>query len=112
MKATYRGASDTEKQLVLHFSACRFPPASFVKRFARQLAEQVAVTGTITDRQALRLAIEAYRYRRQMPAHVGPKTPPEGYETTRQRTEAAIAQARINEMKEQAVEQPAERTLF
>jgi hypothetical protein len=100
-KAIYRSATDHEKDMAAEFCRCSFPCGSFVKRFARQLGDQVATTGEITDKQANRLAIESYRYRRQMPGRLVPKSPPDGYMTTKQRTDAAIAQAKINQMKEE-----------
>jgi hypothetical protein len=100
-RAIFRPATDLEKDLATHFCQCSFPPASWCKRFAGQLYQQMTrSTDQITEKQARLLHIEAYRYRRQMPGRLVPKSPPEGYQTTRQRTAAAIAQSRINQMKE------------
>lgn len=85
-----------ERARALALGGCSFPCASFSKRFARALG-----SGRISEREAARLAVQCYIYRRQVPsAAVGcevrgeiaaiprdlvPLTPPEGYMTPRER---------------------------
>jgi hypothetical protein len=90
-RAIYRPLTAAEKESALALGRCSFPVASFSKRFARDLVAQVESRGEITDRQASRLAIQAYIYRRQMPAHLVPASPPPGYETPKQRMLRASA---------------------
>ncbi len=80
-KAEYRPATDVEKERVAALVKCSLPPVSMTKRFARDVAFQVANTGEISEKQAAYLAVSAYRFRRQMPAHLVPESPPPGYVT-------------------------------
>lgn len=86
--AIYRPMTPGERATVCALARCTFPTGSFSKRFARDLRGQAggeSDPGTITDKQAERLAVQAYIYRRQMPPHLVPSSPPPGYQTPRQR---------------------------
>jgi len=53
-------------------------PGSSHKAFARQIRQQLEHSAVpITDRQEQHIARLAWRYRRQMPAHLTPKTNPD-----------------------------------
>lgn len=55
-----------------------YVPGSPHKRFARQILDQLNHAATpITDRQEQHILRCAWRYRRQMPAHLVPKTNPD-----------------------------------
>lgn len=65
-------------------------PAVFRPMTAEEkVADQANTRGEITERQAARLLIQAYIYRRQMPAHLVPSAPPPGYVTPKQRALSA-----------------------
>lgn len=86
-----------EKERARAFAACRFPAGSFVKRFAREIGALAKGSGNISERQAARLLIEAYRYRRQMPEALVPAEPPAGYETTKQRSQRTTDEFRLRQ---------------
>lgn len=62
---------DTDRLLIQNLRQCTFLPASFDKRFARNMghiAERTA--GELTDRQRSCLNALVYRYRRQIPTPI------------------------------------------
>jgi hypothetical protein len=77
--------SDRERELAIALGKCRFPGACFSKRFAATMKARAEQVGTLTERQATRLEVQAYIYRRQIPAHLIPASPPPGYQTPKQR---------------------------
>lgn len=86
-RAVYREISPLEKARAFALARCSLPPASFVKRFARELRDQ-ANGGTITERQAAQLAVQIYRFRRQIAdKSLVPDAPPPGYVTPKMRAE-------------------------
>jgi hypothetical protein len=93
-KPIFRTATELEAKRALALARCTLPPASMTKRFARDLKYQIERDYHIAEKQAAFLAVCCYRFRRQMPAELVPETPPEGYETPRQRNEShAYAEA-------------------
>jgi len=54
--------TDEEKQVAQALARCRFAPATWDKRFARDIAHM----NLITERQAEMLRKTAYRYRRTL----------------------------------------------
>lgn len=90
-----------EHARALALGGCTFAPASFSKRFARDLSAQARGAGMITEKQAARLAVQCFIFRRQMPAAAArlrargelpaippdfvPAQPPPGYATPKQR---------------------------
>lgn len=81
----YRDMTDEDRELITALAKCRFPGACFSSRFATTLKARMECSGTISDRQAERLRVQAYIYRRQMPPHLVPNDPPAGYQTPAQR---------------------------
>lgn len=62
---------EVDRLLISHLRRCVFLPASFDKRFARNMGHLVdRVGGEITDRQRSCLNALVYRYRRQIPATI------------------------------------------
>lgn len=100
-RATFRPMTPLEKARALALGWCSFPPATFSKRFARTMAAQARGEALITEAQAVRLEVQCYIYRRQVPAMarelvvsgqlqeippgIVPDTPPPGYATPKQR---------------------------
>lgn len=84
-RAVYRDMTPEEEARAVGLKGCRLPPASFAKRFAGDLHRQATTSRKITEKQAGQLAIQAYRFRRQMPAGTVPEVPPPGYSTPKQR---------------------------
>jgi hypothetical protein len=73
-RAVFRPMTDAEKAIAYALSLCRFPPATWTKRFARDLGDQArALAPVITDRQAAALLKVAHHYRKQL----RPKVPGE-----------------------------------
>lgn len=73
-RAVFRPMTDAEKAIAYALSLCRFPPATWTKRFARDLGDQArALAPVITDRQAAALLKVAHHYRNQL----RPKVPAE-----------------------------------
>lgn len=99
--------SPLERARALALGQCRFSPATFSKRFAKDMMAQArAEEPTITERQAFRLTVQVYIYRRQVERIAGqmlvrgeiekatalevvPTQPPPGYETPKQRFDRA-----------------------
>jgi len=79
-KVAYREVTELEYQRALALSGCRFPPATFAKRFARELKHQVIAREEITDRQAACLERFCWTYRRQLPDQLVPPTKPPGWQ--------------------------------
>jgi hypothetical protein len=66
-----------EKERALALSGCRFTPASFDKRFARNMGGMVKAGGEqITEAEAACLERKCWRYRRQLPANLVPASQP------------------------------------
>ena len=115
-RATYRPMTDTERARALALGCCSFPPASFSKRFARTIAAQAAAeSATITEKQARRLDVQCYIYRRQLPVGIAPSQPPEGYMTPAQRAafnSLAERMAKAERLKAEAQNRPSDGDLF
>lgn len=70
-QAVYRRMTADEQRMIEALARATFLPASWAKRFARDLAAQAtAHEPKITDRQAEALAHLVHTYRRQLPADV------------------------------------------
>lgn len=67
-----------EIELAHALHACTYPPGSPPKRFAREMAFLATHSPEreITLRQRHYMEINAWRYRRQMPAHLVPESKP------------------------------------
>lgn len=62
---------DTDRLLIQNLRRCSFAPATFDKRFARNMGHIADRTaGALTDRQRSCLNALVYRYRRQIPAPI------------------------------------------
>jgi hypothetical protein len=77
-----RPMTDDEVRMARALGACRFAPATFDKRFARDIAARAEKPEpTITEAGAACLRAKVHRYRRQIPADVvalaGPPAPAE-----------------------------------
>lgn len=57
------------------------------KRFAADISWQARERGEITEKQAARLEIQAWIFRRQIPKELLPDNAPEGYLTPKQRAQ-------------------------
>lgn len=74
--AAWRPMTEREAEIARTLSGCRFTPASFEKRFARDLGAQAQSTERlISPKQSALLMKLAHRYRRQLAAH-GVEAPP------------------------------------
>lgn len=66
--------TDEQRKIAAALWRCTFLPGSHDKRFARDMAARAAMASPpdLTEKQAAHLARLAYKYRRQMPAHLVP----------------------------------------
>ena len=62
---------ETDRLLIQHLGRCSFLPASFDKRFARNMTHTAGTpAGLLSTRQRSCLNAMVYRYRRQIPAAI------------------------------------------
>jgi hypothetical protein len=71
--------TDHQRAVAEALSRCSFLPGSHDKRFARDMGASARQTPTpdLTERQATHLDRLAFKYRRQMPAHLVPSEKPQ-----------------------------------
>jgi len=68
--------ADLAARRVQALAGCRFLPGHPHKRFARQVAAQLAGGGALTERQAAYLELLCWTYRRQLPPGLAPERKP------------------------------------
>jgi len=62
--------TETDRLLVSRLRVCTFLPASFEKRFARDMGDISDNAGKLTEKQRTMLCALVWRFRRQIPAAI------------------------------------------